>query len=122
MKRMVPVHRGLGELQRAPSRVTQFDSRSDELKRRVTTATPVRSAMEQGKEPSQRSFELTTQECVRQEDRHEFPVIRRRFCVASPRGMLIAWAADGPKPIHRTALPSVRTDCRSGTEFFSLAV
>ena len=51
-----------------PLRVTQSDSRSDELKRRVTTATPVRSPMEQGKEPSQRSFELTAHEWVRQED------------------------------------------------------
>ena len=33
---------------------TQSDSGSDELKRRVTTATPVRSRMEQGKEPSNR--------------------------------------------------------------------
>ena len=46
--------------------VTQSDSKPDELRRRVTTATPVRSAMEQGKEPSQRSFELTARECVRQ--------------------------------------------------------
>ena len=51
-----------------PLRVTQSDSRSDELKRRVATATPVRSPMEQGKEPSQRSFELTAHEWVRQED------------------------------------------------------
>ena len=50
-----------------PLRVTQSDSRSDELKMRVTTATPVRSPMEQGKEPSQRSFELTAHEWVRQE-------------------------------------------------------
>ena len=42
--------------------------------RRVSTATPVRSPMEQGKEPSQRRFELTAHEAVRQEDKtHQRP-------------------------------------------------
>ena len=67
MKQRVHVHRGLWELQRAPSWGTQSDSRSDDLKRRVTTATPVRSPTEQDKEPSRRSFELTTHERLRQE-------------------------------------------------------
>ena len=40
----------------------------ERTQRRVTTATPVRSAMEQGKEPSQRSLELTAHEWLRQED------------------------------------------------------
>ena len=49
-----------------PRGVTQSESRSDELKRRVTTATPVRSPMEPGKEPSER-FELTADARGRQE-------------------------------------------------------
>ena len=57
-----------GNCNARPMRGTQSDSRSDKLKRRVTTATPVRSPMEQGKEPSQRRSELTAHEWVRQED------------------------------------------------------
>ena len=44
MKRRVHVHGGLGKLQR-PLWGAQSDLRTDELKRRVTTATPVRSQM-----------------------------------------------------------------------------
>ena len=67
MKRRVHVHRGLRSCNAHPLGGTQSDSRSDELKRRATTATPVRSPIEQGKEPRE-NFELTTHECVRQED------------------------------------------------------
>ena len=66
MKRRVQVHHGLGELQRVPSRGHTVRFKIGRTQRRVTTATPVRSPMEQGKEPSQRSFELTAHQCGRQ--------------------------------------------------------
>ena len=68
MKQRVHTHHGLGELQRAPSWDHAIRFKIGRTQRRVTTATPVRSPMEQGKEPSQRSFELTARGCVSQED------------------------------------------------------
>ena len=66
-----PVHWGTTNAR--PLGITQSDSGSDELEGRVTTAPPVRSPMEQGKEPSQRSFKLTIQERGRQEVLNEMP-------------------------------------------------
>ena len=63
-----PVH--WGPTNARPLGVTQSDSGSDVLERRVTTATPFCSPMELGKEPPQRSFELTPAEQDRQEVRH----------------------------------------------------
>ncbi len=59
-----------GTTDACPHGVTQSDSRSDELERRVTTATPFCSPMELGKEPPQRRLELTTHGYARQAVRH----------------------------------------------------
>ena len=67
MKRRVHVHRGLGEMQGAPSWGHAIRFKIEQAQRRVTTATPVRSPMEQGKEPSRGRFELTAHEWVRQD-------------------------------------------------------
>ena len=87
-KRKVRVHRGLGELHARPLRGAQSDSRSGELKRRVTTATPVRSPMEQGKEPSQRSLELTVHEWVRQDGMPHSRLFTGDFAWRLPDGPL----------------------------------
>ena len=76
-----------GNCNARPLGVTKSDSRSDELKRRVTTATPVRSPMEQVKEPSQRRFQLTAVERMRQVRLHATPEFCRRFRIAFVYGL-----------------------------------